>query len=118
MNQAKFVDSYENTVDIIVVNLSEVCSLNLWKGTTVAGAVCRARAGAASAGPRACVREMRGNINITTFDDVEPRRNVFPQQVGQTLESRIRSTTDEDRHSMFYNTATTNSTTSGARTTR
>merc|ERR1719291_1189780 len=27
-----------------------------------------------------------GNINtITTFDDVEPRRNVFPQQGGQTL---------------------------------
>ena len=40
MNQAKFVDGYENTVDIIVVNPSEVCSLNLWKGTTVAEAVC------------------------------------------------------------------------------
>ena len=43
MNQAKFVDALANTVEMIIVNLSEVCSFNLWKRTTVAEAVCRGR---------------------------------------------------------------------------
>ena len=64
MNQAKFVDAWANTVEIIIVNLSEVCSFNLRKGTTVAEAVCGRLAGPRARARSEVVREMRGNIDI------------------------------------------------------